>query len=97
MDAKTSPRDVESAEESESFSGATDADSKRERFRRLAESRTNKALSAIAVIGNLANRSAYEFEEAEVRKVMKALRDQISAVEERFHSPKTRASARFKL
>lgn len=71
--------------------------SKREKFRRLAENRTNRALEAIALIGNLSNRHVYEYEEAEVRKIAKALRDAVSAVEDRFSAPKVRAGNRFKL
>ncbi|WP_217363030.1 hypothetical protein [Roseicella sp. DB1501] len=92
--------DVEDGEETSSGTtdtGANDLASKRERFRRLAESRTNKALSAIAIIGNLSNRHVYEYEDAEVRKIVKALREAVSAVEERFNAPKARAGARFKL
>ncbi len=60
------------------------SDDKRQRFRNLAESRTNKAIEAISRIGNLSNRQIYEYEEAEVRKVVRALRDAVSAVEARF-------------
>jgi hypothetical protein len=70
---------------------------KRERFRALAESRTNKAIDAILRIGNLSNRQVYEFEEAEVRKVIRALRDAVSSVETRFESPKGRSNSGFKL
>jgi hypothetical protein len=70
---------------------------KRENFRRLAENRTNNALVAIGRIGNLSNRQLYEFEDAEVRKVIKALKDAVSEVESRFASPRGKADARFKL
>lgn len=70
---------------------------KREKFRELAESRTNKALDSIGRISNLSNRSLYEWEEAEVRKVVKALRDAVAEVEARFASPKGKVSAKFKL
>lgn len=70
---------------------------KREKFRLLAENRTNNALVAIGRIGNLSNRQLYEFEDAEVRKVIKALKDAVSEVESRFSSPKGKADARFKL
>lgn len=70
---------------------------KRGKFRNLAESRTNNALTAISRIGNLSNRQLYEFEEAEVRKIVKALRDVVSEVENRFASPKGRSNDRFKL
>ena len=46
----------------------SDDSAKHVKFRELAESRTNKALDAIARIGNLSNRSLYEWEDAEVRK-----------------------------
>lgn len=71
--------------------------SKHEKFRALAEGRANKALDAIGRIGNLSNRSLYEWDEAEVRKVVKALRDAVSEVEARFASPKGKVNAKFKL
>lgn len=70
---------------------------KHQKFRDLTESRTNKALDAIGRIGNLSNRSIYEWDEAEVRKVVKTLKDAVSEVEARFASPKGKASAKFKL
>jgi hypothetical protein len=70
---------------------------KRQRFRNLAESRTNKAIEAISRIGNLSNRQIYDFEEAEVRKVIRALREAVSAVESRFESPRAKGGGGFKL
>jgi len=69
---------------------------KREKFRDLAESRTTKALEAISRIGNLSNRQVYEYEDAEVKKIMRALRDTVAEVEARFESPRTRKTG-FKL
>jgi hypothetical protein len=70
---------------------------KRNKFRQLAESRTNKAIEAISRIGNLSNRQIYEYEEAEVRKVIRALKDAIVKVEGRFHSPRGKSGGGFKL
>ena len=72
-------------------------DDKREKFRELAESRTNKALEAIARIGNLSNRQIYEFEDAEVRKIIRALKEAISKIEGRFQSPRGKSGGGFKL
>lgn len=72
-------------------------DAKHDKFRQLAESRTNKALDAISRIGNLSNRSLYEWEEGEVRKVIKALRDAVGEVEQRFATPKSKTGGKFKL
>lgn len=81
----------------ESTGMAKEESAKREKFRKLVESRTNKALDAIGRIGNLSNRSLYEWDETEVRKVVKALKDAVSDVEARFASPKGKVSAKFKL
>lgn len=70
---------------------------KRAKFREIGESRTNKAIEAISRIGNLSNRSNYEWDDAEVRKIVKALKDAVSEVESRFASPRGKASSKFKL
>ena len=70
---------------------------KRQKFRNLAESRTNKAIEAISRIGNLSNKQIYEYEEAEVRKVIRALKDAVSAIEARFASPRGKSGGGFKL
>jgi hypothetical protein len=57
---------------------------KHAKFRELAEKRTNKALEAIRLIGNLSHRQTYVYEEAEARKIVKALRDAVAEVEARF-------------
>ena len=70
---------------------------KHTKFRELAEGRTNKALEAILRIGKLSNRQLYEWEEAEVRKITKALKDAVADVESRFSSPKGGRENKFKL
>jgi hypothetical protein len=70
---------------------------KREKFRALAEARTNKAIEAIGRIGNLSNRQIYEAEDAQVRKVIRALREAVASVEARFESPRGKAGGSFKL
>jgi hypothetical protein len=75
---------------------ATD-DKKHAKFRELAEKRTNKALEAVRLIGNLSNRQTYVYEDVEVRKIMKALRDAVSEVETRFGKASSRSGGEFKL
>jgi hypothetical protein len=70
---------------------------KHEKFRALAQNRTNKAIEAILRIGNLSNRQIYEFEEPEVRKIIRALKDAITSVESRFDSPRGKSGGSFKL
>ncbi len=56
------------------------------KFVKLAEGRTQAALNAIRKIGNLSNKRAYEYEDADVKKIVKALREAVSEVERRFAS-----------
>ena len=61
---------------------------KRERFKRLAQQRTNTVLKKIKVLGNCANRSAYEYNEEEIKKIFDAIDRQVKEVRAKFHFPK---------
>ena len=69
---------------------------KRGNFVRLAEGRTQIALDAIRKLGNLSNRRAYDFNDADVRKITKALREAVSDLERKFGAP-NETSDTFKL
>jgi hypothetical protein len=64
---------------------------------RLAESRTNRALDAIRTIGNLSNRRTYSWEEQDIRRIVKALRDAVADMEGNFTTSKGRSDNRFRL
>ena len=72
-------------------------DRKHVKFRELAEKRTNKALEAIRLIGNLSNRQNYTYDDQEARKIMKALRDSVAEIETKFSKPNGRPGGEFKL
>jgi len=59
---------------------------RRERFVSLAEARTSKALLAIRLIGNLSNRSNYQYTEQDVNRIVRALNQEISDLKRRFKS-----------
>jgi hypothetical protein len=67
------------------------------KFVKLAEGRTQLALSAIRKLGNLANRRSYEFDESDVRKIVKALREAISETERKFDPEAVPGRKTFKL
>jgi hypothetical protein len=52
--------------------------SNRDKFISLAEKRTGKALQAIALIGNLSNKSNYSYTEEDIKKIKRALIDQVN-------------------
>lgn len=68
---------------------------KRERFERLAVYRTNEILKKLKVLGNCANRSAYEYNEVDVNKIFSEIDRQVKEVRAKFHYPKSRGN--FKL
>lgn len=70
---------------------------KREKFVRLAETRVSKAMQAIRVVGNLSNRSNYEFSDEDIKKISRALNAEIEAMQARFKNADSKARPEFKL
>jgi CHASE1-domain containing sensor protein len=70
---------------------------KRERFVKLAEARTNKALKDIQLIGNLSNSNAYDYSDEDVRKMFKALQDGLERSKQRFSDASSRGRGSFRL
>jgi hypothetical protein len=62
----------------------------REKFVRLANKRVSNALKAIQLIGNLSNRSNYDYTEADIQKIFKALQDQVMASKKKFEMAQKR-------
>lgn len=56
----------------------------RKRFVELANKRVSRALKSIQLIGNLSNRSNYDFTEDDVVKILRALQEELSACKKRF-------------
>lgn len=57
---------------------------KREKFVELAEARVNKALKDIQLLGNLSNRAAYEFTDADIKKIFSALQRGLDSAKARY-------------
>ena len=58
----------------------------RENFVRLAEARTNKALKMLSVIGNLSNRSNYQYDKRDVDKIFGAIEEELKRNRKRFET-----------
>lgn len=71
--------------------------SKRAKFVQLAGNRTVNAIKAIRVIGKLGNKSAYDYTEADVKKIASALSKEIEALKARMLSTGTRETIEFEL
>lgn len=58
----------------------------REKFVRLATRRVNNALKSINLLGNLSNRSNYDYTQQDVDKIFRALQAEIASCKKRFDS-----------
>ena len=65
-------------------------DSDREKFVNLATKRVSNALKAIQLIGNLSNRSNYDYTDEDVQKILKALQNELVACRKRFEAAHNR-------
>jgi hypothetical protein len=70
---------------------------KREKFVRLAENRVNRALREIRLIGNLSNRGAYTYSDADVRQIFKAIQRDLDSAKARFTGDGGSGDNEFKL
>lgn len=70
---------------------------RRERFVALAEARTDKALNALRLIGNLSNRSNYEYTDADVAQIVKALETELRAIKAKFAEAENGRDSTFRL
>ena len=59
-------------------------ETKRERFVRLAEARTNKILEMMRLLGNCSSKSNYEFTDDDVRQIFSALEKELKNTKNRF-------------
>ena len=59
-----------------------------ERFKRVAEARTNAVLDRVRILGNLSNRQMYSYSEEGINKIFRAINNQIKEVRAKFNSQK---------
>ena len=59
-------------------------ESKREKFVRLAETRTNKLIEMLRLLGNCSNRANYEYTEEDVRRIFAILEQELQSAKSRF-------------
>ena len=61
------------------------SDIKKDRFKRLAEQRTNAVLKKLQILGNCANRSAYSYTEDEINKIFSTIEKVTKDTKAKFH------------
>ena len=56
-----------------------------ENFRRIAESRTNKIIKAISLLGDLSNKSYYEYTEEQINAIFNAIQNELDVQRGKFN------------
>lgn len=59
-------------------------ESKRERFIRIAEARTNKILAMLRLLGNCSSKANYEYTDKDIKQIFGALEKEIRNTKNRF-------------
>ena len=59
-------------------------ETKRDRFVRLAEARTNKIINMIKLLGNCSNTSLYEYSDKDVEKIFNAIQTELNNAKKRY-------------
>lgn len=63
---------------------------KKANFVRIAESRTNKIIESITLLGNLSNTSYYEYTPDQVEAIFSAIQDELDTQKKRFFEKETK-------
>ena len=59
-------------------------ETKRDRFVRLAEARTNKIIDMLRLLGNCANKSNYDYSDTDVQKIFLAIEKELKSTKMKF-------------
>lgn len=63
---------------------------RKDNFIRIAESRTNKLIDSITLLGNLSNRSYYDYTPEQVEAMFDAIQEELERQKERFNDNSTK-------
>lgn len=61
-------------------------ETKRGKFKRLAEPRTTNILEALRILGNLANRNIYDYHEGDILQIFSAIEARVEAIKSKFEA-----------
>ena len=72
-------------------------ETKRDKFVRLAEARTNKIIDMLQLLGNCSNTSAYDYTQQDVDKIFGAIENELKEAKKKFNKVESKKSSRFTL
>ena len=63
-------------------------ENRKDRFKRLASSRTNQILKSLNTLGNCSNRQAYDYSEDQINKIFTEIEKKVKEIKNKFYFPK---------
>lgn len=72
-------------------------ETKREKFVRIAEARTNKIINMIQLLGNCSNQSLYEYSQKDVNKIFNTIQMELDEAKKRYSKQDSQKGSKFTL
>lgn len=72
-------------------------ETKRDKFVRIAEARTNKIINMIQLLGNCSNKSLYEYSQKDVNKIFNAIQIELDDAKKRYNKQDSQKGSKFTL
>ena len=72
-------------------------ETKRDKFVRIAEARTNKIINMILLLGNCSNQSLYEYSQKDVNKIFNAIQAELDEAKKRYSKQDSQKGSKFTL
>lgn len=72
-------------------------ESKREKFIRLAEARTNRIIDTLYLLGNCSNTAVYEYSQGDIEKIFGVIEQEVRKARKRFATVESEKATKFTL
>ena len=72
-------------------------ETKRDKFVRIAEARTNKIIDMLQLLGNCSNANSYDYTQKDVDKIFNAIESEVREAKKKFSKMESKKSTRFTL
>lgn len=72
-------------------------ETKRDKFVRIAEARTNKIINMIQLLGNCSNQSIYEYSQKDINKIFNTIQAELDEAKKRYNKQDSQKGSKFTL
>ena len=68
------------------------SETKKERFRRIAEKRTNTIIDTLRLLGNCSNKNNYDYTDEEIKQIFSAIESELRSTKMKFEKKESKFS-----